>query len=1130
MPDRAGTAERLAIELARVLRPIAGRLSDEGVLDTFEELGVRFPDGFRTDPTVAAARSTILNVTGELDGLIEELFDAIDAGDPGGISAAGLALVAQVGRVFEAFGELIGAVQAVGPTLPGITPEQVAELVTDLPAKLTGLLLAAVLERAPVAGAVLAVFGIVERSLHEGVEGDPSRPPHERVSVRLDRLIPAVTDPVRHLSDLYGWGAASFDAERLLGVLEMTVGRLGLPVLFMPGEGVDPPRLQVFALDLEPTPDGAGLRLDLVLPAALAVTFPFEVSPPTWIADVAVSGDLRAGATGELRPPFDLTVTPPSGSFAGNVTVGLHAHPAEPFVVLGQAGGSRLEFERLDLTGGLALAGGIARGEPVAEGEVTGGRLVIDASSGDGFLRTILAGSRLESRFDVGFSFTPAAGLRFHGSGGLQVQLPVHVALGPIELQALYLVAGLASDTVPLELSAAFRTRLGPVQASVDRLGMRVELGFPPGGGNLGPVALGFGFKPPTGVGLAVDLPVLAGGGFLDLDPDRGEYAGGLELRLLDFVTVTAVGLITTRMPDGSSGFSLLVILTAEFPGSGLQLGFGFTLLGVGGLVGLNRTMRIQALIDGVRTGAIESVMFPRDIAANAPRILSDLRAFFPPRPGTFLVGPMAKLGWGTPTLVTVSVGVFIEIPGNLAVVGVLKVALPDPAAPLLLLQVHFVGAVEPDTRRLFFTAALFDSRVLTTTIGGEMGLLVAWGGDPNFLVTVGGFHPSFRPPPLPFPSPRRISFDILNQPGSRITVSGYFAVTSNTVQFGAQAELLLGFDSFGISGHVSFDALFQFSPFAFEIEISASVSLKAFGVGVFTVDLRFTLSGPSPWRARGRGSISLLFFSISADFDITWGEDRDTTLPPVAVLPLIASELGKLAGWQTVAPTGGRPMVSLRPAAGPDELVLHPLGTLFVRQRAVPLQLRLDRIGGQRPADVNRLKVSVSGAGLVKRSDPAELFALAQFQDMDDAAKLSRPAFEPQPGGVELAADGVAMASRRAVRRSARYEQVIIDTAHRRRARRFTDYLASLFTHFMHGNAISRSPVSQAQARLRQPFEDTIRVTGDGFAVASTRDNTAAATFTSQAAARDHLAEQLATDPALAGTLHVIPTAEVRA
>ena len=57
-------------------------------------------------------------------------------------------------------------------------------------------------------------------------------------------------------------------------------------------------------------------------------------------------------------------------------------------------------------------------------------------------------------------------------------------------------------------------------------------------------------------------------------------------------------------------------------------------------------------------------------------------------------------------------------------------------------LQVQFIGAIEFDKQRLWFFASLFDSRIVFLTIDGEMGLLVAWGGDANFVVSVGGFHP----------------------------------------------------------------------------------------------------------------------------------------------------------------------------------------------------------------------------------------------------------------------------------------------------------------------------------------------------------------------------------------------------
>jgi hypothetical protein len=112
------------------------------------------------------------------------------------------------------------------------------------------------------------------------------------------------------------------------------------------------------------------------------------------------------------------------------------------------------------------------------------------------------------------------------------------------------------------------------------------------------------------------------------------------------------------------------------------------------------------------------------------------------------------------------------------------------------------------------------------------------------------------------------------------VRIDGYFAVTSNTVQFGAHAEVFFGIDEINVDGDISFDALFQFSPFAFITEVSASFSVKVLGIGLFSVRVHGTLEGPTPYRARGEGSISLLFFDISVDFDVSWGEQQDTTLP----------------------------------------------------------------------------------------------------------------------------------------------------------------------------------------------------------------------------------------------------------
>ena len=62
------------------------------------------------------------------------------------------------------------------------------------------------------------------------------------------------------------------------------------------------------------------------------------------------------------------------------------------------------------------------------------------------------------------------------------------------------------------------------------------------------------------------------------------------ELKISDMIQVKAIAVITTRLPDGSSGFSMLIIITAQFD-VGIQLGLGFTLNGIGGLIGINRAM-----------------------------------------------------------------------------------------------------------------------------------------------------------------------------------------------------------------------------------------------------------------------------------------------------------------------------------------------------------------------------------------------------------------------------------------------------------------------------------------------------------------------------------------------------------
>jgi hypothetical protein len=1132
----AGTIEQLASELARVFSPLAQRLQDGSPATILASLGLRVPDSLGVAPVNTAVQAAC-TAAGAIHGLIDQLTAAISANDADQVAGAAKSLLDEIARTVQAAAAVATELQKL--TGAGLTPAQVAELTTfagEFVSRLLNQLLVEYFQsRAPQLAILLIATGGIEIVEVPGGADGSLQAGHTRKTFRFDRTTKLFTDPGGTLKDTYSWGAPGFDGLVLFTVLQ----KLMQDQFNLPAEILQPPGLPAaleafgFHLAVDNTVTPPGLDLDVRVPAQLSQDD--TINADDWDVTFKAEVDLAADFQAKLRPPFDIEIDLPSGSLDAAFSAGLaRNNTAGPLFLFGSPAGSFLQVQTpggtFSLNAHFNTSANRLTLAPSLELALKGGKLAISSDGADSFIGTLLSGAKLQSSFDAQLTWNLQQGVSFVGSAALEIGIPTHVTLGPLEITQLFLRLTTPSDgSIPIELSTAFSATLGPIEASVDRMGLAALFRFPQGGGNLGPADLTLAFKPPNGVGLSIDAGVVQGGGYLFFDADQGEYAGAIELQVFDTVTVKAIGIISTKMPDGSKGFSLLIIMSVEFA-TGIQLGFGFTLLAVGGLLGLNRTINLQALTDAIRSGAIESLMFPRDIIANAPKIISDLKAFFPPRTGIFLIGPMAKLGWGTPTLITLSLAVIIEIPGNIAIAGIVQVALPRADEPLIELNVAFTGAIEFDKQRIWFFASLFDSRILFQSIEGEMGLLMAYGDDSNFVVSVGGFHPRFDPPPLPFPTPRRVAMSLVNTSAARVRVDSYYAITSNTAQFGSRADVFFGVSDFNVQGNVAFDALFQFSPFYFVIDLSASLSVKVFGVGLFSVHLHGTIEGPAPWHIEGHGSISLLFFDIGVDFSVTWGDDRKQELPPIPVLPLIQNELNKSDNWRAFLPQSASLFVSLRKIQ-PDEapLILHPVGVLRISQRALPLDLHLDKIGSQKPADVNRVSLSVTG-GLQKNADTLEPFAPAQYQDFSDADKLSQPAFSPEHSGLDLGPTDD-LRSSKMVRRVVRYEEIILDSNAKRFASGFKPYFGVLFNFFLNGAAIARCEVSNARKLQLSPFADKIAVQSETFTVAFQADNTPfsadSAEFHSEASARDFLNRQIADDPSLTDQIHVIPSVE---
>ena len=104
-----------------------------------------------------------------------------------------------------------------------------------------------------------------------------------------------------------------------------------------------------------------------------------------------------------------------------------------------------------------------------------------------------------------------------------------------------------------------------------------------------------------------------------------------------------------------------------------------------------------------------------------------------------------------------------------------------------------------------------------------------------------------------------RITINLTSGDNPRLTCEAYFAVTSNTIQFGANASLYAGAHGFSINGDVGFDVLIQFIPFHFLAEFHASLQLKAGSRSLFKVKVKGELEGPRPLRVSARGTVGVV-------------------------------------------------------------------------------------------------------------------------------------------------------------------------------------------------------------------------------------------------------------------------------
>jgi hypothetical protein len=1113
----------LAQALAAALRPLASALeaADDSMEQFSREIGYELPS---VPPSLAALKDAGDRLTSSLDdlntaaiALAEETGSQDDV-----LSAAGLLLL-DVGLTF---GRIEDLRNSLGTELPA--PFVAAtNIVQDFPTRLYEFLVHSALHsQVPLAAHILNFLGIIE-AVPQEADTNKFQPEFVLRRLRIERFAQLLQDPAGLFRDVYGWGTPKLDAARLFEALRalsfhlvyparieypspVSLEALGVDTAVPEDDGPDPelilPVIEtdvgVVSLVLYPVQTKTATELQGLAATVIAdagITASVDITPELKL-DITASVDLSAGVAAVVRPdaPVALVDQVSAGGLAA-VLKGAGAklrlgwkpqEEGETRRLIDLPGDSFIESRELYLQVEVSASAAGLSDFGIAGG-VLGGRLVLQSKDADSFLTAILPKDGIIAPFEFGLGWSTARGIYFQGSAGFETTIPIHAQLGPLFLDSLHVALLLNQDAVNLEASITGGAAIGPIAVTVERVGARAQLAFRKG--NLGALDLVIGFKSPTGIGAVVDAGPITGGGFLSIDTDNGRYAGILQLRAFE-IGITAIALIDTKLPGGQEGYSFLIIIAVELPP--IQLGYGFTLNGVGGLAGIHRTMVVEAIQAGIRNHSVDHILFPENPVQNAAQIISDLRAIFPPAMNRFVFGPMAKIGWGTPTLITVELGIIIELPApvRLVLLGQISALIPTPDAPVVELHIDILGILDFEGQKISVDAVIHDSRVAAFSISGDMAFRLSWGSQPNFAMSVGGLNPRFQPPPG-FPELRRITLSLGFEDNPRISVEAYFAVTSNTLQFGAKAELYAEAGGFNVLGWMAFDALLQVIPLYFAIDFDVGVALRRGSSTLAGVRLTGSLTGPSPYHVKGEASLSLLFFDVSVPFDRTFGVELLIERPLIDAWNLLEDAIKNVESWTAALPAHALEATTSRVSADAPPLLVDPVGGARLRERVVPLNRNLDKLGEAVLTGAKRFDITEVRAGSnVTHSYTLtqDQFARAQFENLTDAEKLSAPSFQAMDAGIEFGSDAVSVGA--GLTADLTYETRIVDFPYDGRTAPKHQFPRGQLLAMLGAGAAARAPNRNKGSRKFAPSADRELGVGLGeesYVIATTSDLT---------------------------------------
>lgn len=396
-------------------------------------------------------------------------------------------------------------------------------------------------------------------------------------------------------------------------------------------------------------------------------------------------------------------------------------------------------------------------------------------------------------------------------------------------------------------------------------------------------IALGKSFKPTfslNGLCVAVAKPPLYLSGGLLYEREKDQYTGELTIRYQQ-MTFLGMGLYQEATQTRASSFFASLFMGYAFGGppcfyvTGLAAGFG-----------MNRRIKIPE-IDKVPEFPLIKAMQSKSGKQDVGGMLSSLDSYIVSSEGNhFLTAGIRFTSFGmveSIVLLNVEFGQKFEV----SLLGTAQMDLPPKSQHPIVHGVLALKAVFcPEDGILQIEGALMRDAYLFSKdchITGGFALYSWFSGEHagEFVLTVGGYHPSFKKKAY-YPNANRVGINWKISNELNLSGEAYFALVPSCLMAGGKLNLDYHMGKLKAWCHVGADFLIQWNPFYYDISayanIGASYRLDALFIHhTFTLELSASMH---LWGPEFAGEIRIKWFIIS--FTIRFNTNSKKGAPPI--------------------------------------------------------------------------------------------------------------------------------------------------------------------------------------------------------------------------------------------------------